>query len=223
MSGSLNDKVTMETYRQVSRFIKPGDSVQVIQFSSFNKDGFTNVEFKGRTDFPLSEDSRDHIRKSQLLNFDKCLKDQHQFFLARIGVALKESFSPQENTDFSEVITALVDISKQIVSIADADEKVVLLVSDMLENSASTTFYHRCSVRNINAKKELDNVIARDELGNFDNARVYIMGAGLLPGGQNYLSSKKMKLVEQFWSGYFSQSSADLKGFGKPLLLAQFK
>lgn len=67
MSASLNEKVMVETYNQISRFVKSGDSVQIVQFSSYNKDGFTNVAFKGKTDIPLSRENRDYIRKSQLL------------------------------------------------------------------------------------------------------------------------------------------------------------
>ncbi|MEZ8142077.1 hypothetical protein A1OO_19090 [Enterovibrio norvegicus FF-33] len=223
MSASLNDRIMQETYGQISRFIRPGDSIQIIQFSSYNKDGFTSIALKGKTDMPLSKDSRDEVRKSQLAKFDKCLKDQKRYFLAKTGFALKDSFSAQENTDFTEVLAALRDISTQIVKNSNAKDKVVLLISDMLENSASTSFYQRGSVRTIDPKKEIDQVIDRSELGDFAGARVYVMGAGLLPGGQSYVSSTKMNAIERFWSGYFSESNSDLRGFGKPLLLTQFQ
>lgn len=222
MSGSLNEKVMVETYNQISRFVRSGDSVQIVQFSSYNKDGFTNVAFKGKTDLPLSKENRDYIRKSQLASFDKCLNDQHQFVLAKIGATLQESFAPQENTDFTEVIASVAEISSQIISVSTAEDKVVLLISDMLENSSATSFYHRGSVRMINSQQEVDNVIDRNEFGQFGGARIYVMGAGLLPGGQSYVSSQKMKAIEQFWSQYFAQSNGQLRGFGKPLLLSQF-
>nr|WP_269809250.1 hypothetical protein [Enterovibrio nigricans] len=142
--------------------------------------------------------------------------------MAKIGATLQESFAPQENTDFSEVISSVAEISNQIVSASTAADKVVLLISDMLENSSAVSFYHSGSVRMINPQQELDNVMSRNELGQFGGARIYVMGAGLLPGGQSYVSSQKMKSIEQFWSQYFAQSNGELRGFGKPLLLSQF-
>lgn len=57
----------------------------------------------------------------------------------------------------------------------------------------------------------------------FGNADIYIIGTGVLPGGQSYFSTQKMKQLQTFWQGYFQQSNAKLLGFGRPTLLSQMQ
>ncbi len=223
MSSSLNDNIMRESYNQILRFIQPGDSVQIVQFSSLQKDGFTNVAFKGKTELPLPKASRDHVRKSQLAQFDKCLVNQKAFFSNSIGQQLKNSFVAQQATANTEMIGSLRDIGNDIVKRSMAERKVVLIISDMLENSETTSFYAKGSVRSIEPSSELNLVTQSKFLSDFSGADIYVMGAGLLPGGEHYVSSQKMGLIETFWQGYFSKSNGNLRGFGKPMLLSQFR
>lgn len=105
-----------------------------------------------------------------------------------------------------------------------AQHKIVLLVSDMLENSSVTSFYANQAVRQINADKELKLVADNQLYGDFGGARVYVIGAGLLaedakhPKGI-YRSTQTMQALSKFWTGYFQKSNAELVEFGQPALL----
>lgn len=223
MAHSLHDNMKSEMYQQIKRFLEPGDAVQMVQFSSFYNDGYTNIAFQGKTDLPLAPEQRDHVRKSQLAKLDKCLKKQSVFFVNKIGQTLKDSFVAQETPTNTELIGTLSDIASQIVANSSAKRKVVLLVSDMLENSDITSFYGNGRIRTIDPQKELALVSQKSMFADFANADIYIIGTGVLPGGQSYVSTQKMKQLQTFWQGYFQQSNAKLLGMGRPMLLSQMK
>jgi len=94
----------------------------------------------------------------------------------------------------------------------------------MLENSSVSSFYANQGVRLLNPEKELMRV-ANDQLfGDFGGARVFVIGAGLLPDETNqtkgaYRSTQTMQVLARFWSEYFHKSNADLSEFGQPALL----
>ena len=61
-------------------------------------------------------------------------------------------------------------------------------------------------------------------LGDFAGARVYVIGAGVMPEGDTkkggvYRDPKTMDALAKFWALYFKASNADLAGFGQPALL----
>ena len=223
MSSSLNTSVMKESYQQIIRFIQPGDRVQIIHFSSLQQDGYTNVSFKGKTDIPLLSSHRAEIKKSHLKKLDQCLQNQKVYFSNHIGKELKESFQPQKATSHSEIVGSLQDISNSILKNATAKRKIVLIISDMLENSEFTSFYASGSVKTIKPTSELKKIIDNKQFSDFNSADIYVKSAGLLPGEKNYVSSHKMSKIEKFWQLYFSKSNGQLRAFGKPMLLDQFK
>ena len=88
-----------------------------------------------------------------------------------------------------------------------------------------------------NAEDDLDNRAAETRsraarmIGDFGNARVFVLGAGLLQenaGGKNkdsgvYRNPKTVSLLRQFWETYFTASHAKLVEFGAPALLSPVK
>ncbi|OLQ94567.1 hypothetical protein BIY21_08780 [Vibrio ponticus] len=223
MAHSLAQDIKSELYQSVKRFIQPGDKVQLVEFSSFAQDSFTKVAFNGQLDTQLSDDSRSEIKKSVLKSLDKCLVKQHNFMLSKVGIALKTAFEPQDKPTNTELIGTLTDISNQVLAQSTAKRKVVLLVSDMLENSDITSFYKSNQTRVINPQQELERVAASQMFANFNQADVYVIGTGVIPGNQQYISAQKMNKLEQFWKGYFKQSNSTLLGFGKPMLLGDIR
>ena len=118
----------------------------------------------------------------------------------------------------SDIIKSLNDIAKHIIQKSSAKEKVILLVSDMIEHSSITTFYKQGNIKKIDVSKELDKVKKSGHLANFDQAKVYVIGAGTI-GKKGYRDAKTLKMLTTFWEQYFSQTQAQLQAFGTPMLL----
>ncbi|UUM31914.1 hypothetical protein [Vibrio japonicus] len=223
MAHSLAQDIKSELYKSLTRFIQPGDKVQLVEFSSFAQDSYTKVVFKGQLDAPLSQDNRNYIKKSALKAFDKCLDKQHKFMISKVGIGLKGAFEPQDKPTNTELIGTLSDISNQVLGNSDAKRKVVLLISDMLENSDITSFYKNNRTRVIDAQSEIQKVSSAQMFANFNAADVYVVGTGVIPSSNQYVSAQKMNHLESFWKSYFEQSNARLLGFGKPMLLSDIR
>jgi hypothetical protein len=146
--------------------------------------------------------------------------------LAAIGDTIQQSSSDLAKSD---VIGSLTETSR-IVKVSQTPRRIVLVVSDMLENSSISSFYANNSVRKIDPVKELKAVEANSLFGDFGGASVFVMGAGLIPEDLPGNGSKKVKIqyrdpktliaLKQFWSDYFVRSNAKLEEFGMPALLA---
>jgi len=118
----------------------------------------------------------------------------------------------------SDILKSLNDITKHIIAPSQAKEKVVLLVSDMMEHSFITTFYSNGSLKKVNTKKEMGKVEKSGYMANFSGAKVYVIGAGMV-GKKSYRDSNTLKALTSFWEAYFKSSHANLQAIGTPMLL----
>lgn len=162
--------------------------------------------------------------------FDACIKGQYGYgiklALDAVGKALQASSADLAKSD---VISSLTEVS-HLVKENPVKNKKILLVSDMLENSTISSFYAKNAVRKIDAAKELKVVEGNNLFGDFADAGVYVMGAGMMPeqrGTQNksvlYRDPKTLAALKSFWEGYFSHSNGKLQEFGSPELLSAIK
>ncbi len=124
----------------------------------------------------------------------------------------------------SDVLASMKSIST-LVQNSKARNKVVLVVSDMLENSSISNFYadKGLSIRKIDPSKEMKLVEENQLLADFGGARFYVIGAGLLAEDvkktKNYRDPKTMQTLASFWKTYLEKSKAQLMEFGQPALL----
>lgn len=208
----------------VRPFLKPGNAFSVTQFSAFTQGHYTDVLVSGKLDTVLTKTARDDVSKLVLNKFDQCMTAQPRLAGQLLGGAMKSAFG-DSSSDIakSDVYASLKDISGKVRQSA-AQHKVVLLASDMLENSSVTSFYTKQAVRQIDPKKELKLVADNQLFGDFGGARVYVIGAGLLaedakhPKGV-YRSTQTMQALSRFWGEFFQKSNAELVEFGQPALL----
>lgn len=208
----------------VRPFLKPGNAYSVTQFSAFIQSHYTDVLVSGKLDPALTKVTRDDVSKPVLNKFDQCMAIQPRLAGQSVGRAMRAAFEGSgSDIAKSDILAALKDISGKVRKSA-AQRKVVLLASDMLENSSVTSFYSKQVVRQINHEKELKLVADSQLFGDFGGARVYVIGAGMLaedakhPGGV-YRSSQTMQALFRFWAEYFKKSNAELIEFGQPALL----
>ncbi|MCG3884861.1 hypothetical protein I3271_09180 [Photobacterium leiognathi] len=225
MANTLDNSIKTELFENIKRFIKQGDIIEVIDFSSYSGSSYTKVSFKGQLDTSLDDDNRNYIKKSVLRKYDRCLKEQHIYAIKKLAKTMSNSFKPEEKSSNTELIGTLRDVSTQLLAGSHVKKKVVVLISDMLEHSDTMSFYSSNRIRQIDASKELAKIEQKGLLSNFANSNIYIVGAGTLPQKykSQYVSSKKMDALEKFWTGYFEKSNGRVKEFGKPMLLTDIQ
>jgi hypothetical protein len=220
----LDDTLKQSVANQIRPFLVPGDGFSVLVFSAYTQGKYTQSLVTGQLDFPLSVVQRNDVSKVVLAKFDQCMSRQPAVAAQAIGGALRAAFEGSSGEIAkSDVFASLKDISAKVRQ-SKATEKVVLLVSDMLENSSVTSFYANQAVRKIEPDKELKLAVDNQLIGDFGDARMYVLGAGLLndDGRKNkaaYRDPKTMQALSSFWKSYFDKSKARLMEFGQPALL----
>lgn len=212
---------------QIGPWLQPGNSVTLFAFSAYTQGYFTRRLVHAELSPPLEAALRDETGKALLGKFDQCLAFQAKSVRTVITDALRSAFG-QGGPDIakSDVLASLRDISKQVHA-AHAQRKLVLLASDMLENSSISSFYHRQAVRRIEPAQELARVTQQNLVPDFGGADVYILGAGLVADDQRakgvYRDPQTMRMLESFWRQYFEQGHARLVEFGAPALLGRIQ
>lgn len=205
-------------------FLQPGNAYSVTQFSAFTQGHYTDVLVNTKLDHALDTDARNDIGKNQLAKYDQCMAIQNPNAAKLAGAALRKAFSgSSSDVAKSDVLGSLKDIAGKVKQ-SNAKQKVVLLASDMLENSSISSFYAKQAVRQIDPQKELKLVADNQLFTDFGGAKVYVIGAGLLTADAKqakgvYRDPKTMAALQQFWRAYFDKSNAKLVEFGQPALL----
>jgi len=205
--------------------LAPETAVTILTFSAFIGDRYADLAFSGTLDRLPSQDERDNIPKVKLKDLDRCLQAQQQFAVSKVAETMMSGFGkPTDTIARSDILSTLKDISSNIIAASPAQQKDVLLISDMLENSSITSFYARNAVKAIDPKVELAKV---GSVGNFGGAKIYVAGAGsIITTGkkqvETYRDPKTMDALETFWREYFARSNATVVVFGKPSLMGRF-
>ena len=219
-------EIKRSVHRQVHSFMQSGDRITLIKFSAFIANNYTDVVLKGQLDRALNSDARHDISKKLLKRFDSCMKKQKTHVKKTIDQKLAATFGHEDlNIPKTELVGNLSGLGESVVSRSDASRKVVLLFSDMLENSDVSSFYQNGSLRKINADAEIIKFKKEGLLGDWGQAEVYVIGAGLLPAkyANSYRSENKLRPIKKFWEHYFQRSNAQLLGWGQPALLEQIQ
>jgi hypothetical protein len=209
----------------IKPFLIPNYGFSVISFSAYVQGHYIEVLTSGKLDASLDTAQRNDISKPVLAKFDQCMARQPQQAAQSVGGALRTAFEgTSSQIAKSDVLASIKAISSKVRS-SNARNKVVLIVSDMLENSSVSSFYadKGTSVRKIDPTKELKLVDDNQLLADFGGARVYVIGAGLLSDDSNkskrYRDPKTMQALSAFWTSYFEKSNGELVEFGQPALL----
>ena len=176
----LDDVLKQSVANQIRPFLTAGNGFSVLVFSAFTQGKYTQLLTSGQLDHPLPTEQRSDVSKPRLAKFDHCMAQQSAQAMQAVGGALRTSFDGTSgDIAKSDVLASLKDISSKVRQ-SHASERVVLLVSDMLENSSVSSFYSNQAVRKIDPDHELKLVQSNQLIGNFGGARLYVLGAGLL-------------------------------------------
>jgi len=220
----LDEKLQASVLENTWGVLAANSAYVVASFSAFSQGRYTEVLSAGVLEPPFPEKDRDSTSVRLLVAFDGCMKGQLAWARKRAVDAIKKSFaaaSPELTK--SDILAALKDMSS-LVKASRAKDKVLFVVSDMLENSSVTSFYAgNAKVRSIEPNKELAAAERAGLVGDFGGARVFVLGAGIIgPAGDSkasYRDPKTMRDLREFWLKYFEKSGAALGQFGQPALL----
>ncbi|MDB5762228.1 MAG: hypothetical protein JWQ21_1223 [Herminiimonas sp.] len=225
----LDMTLRQEVADNVKPFLVGNHGFAILTFSAFSQGRYVQVVTSGKIEGGIPEQARNDISKPLLSKFDSCLKKQPQQAMQVVGNALRSAFDgASTQLAKSDVMASFKAISSKVKNLP-AKEKIVLIVSDMLENSSVSSFYtdKGASVRKIDPIKEMKLATDNDLLGDFGGAKVYVIGTGLLPDdatkAKKYRDPKTMQALASFWKNYFEKSDGKLVELGQPALLSPIK
>lgn len=213
------------------RLIQPGSAFVIASFSSFSQGRYLEVKSAGTLEAPIDAAPREDISVKVLRGFDACMAGQANFGRQSAAAAINKALTAgSPDLAKSDIMAGLRELSARVKQ-SPARDKIVFLVSDMLEHSTVSSFYATKNVRVIEPAVELKKAKEAQVVGDFGGARVFVLGAGLVQenaGGKNkdsgvYRSPKSMGLLRQFWESYFDASHAKLVEFGAPALISPIK
>lgn len=224
----FDEKLQNSIFENTWGYLGPNSAYTVVSFSAFAQGRYTEVVSAGTIEAPLSDRDRDATNQRLLKTFDVCMKSQEAWAKKHAIEAIKKSLAAA-STDLakSDILAALKDVSARIKE-SPAKQKVLLMASDMLENSSVSSFYaSNTRVRTIDPAKELAAAERANLIGDFGSARVFVIGAGLIgPAGNSkasYRETPAMNALADFWTHYFEKSHAVVAQFGRPALLQPIK
>ena len=224
----LDDQLKQSVAEQVRPFLSKGNGFSVLVFSAFTQGKYTQLLTSGQLDHAMPDALRSDVSKPVLGKFDQCMTRQAGLAGQAVGGALRSAFEGSSGEIAkSDILASLKDIAGKVRQ-SKATDKVVFLVSDMLENSSVSSFYSNQSVRKIEPSKEMKLAVEGNLIADFGGARVFVLGAGLLSDDAtkkkaSYRDPKTMLALASFWKTYFGKSNAELIEFGQPALLNQIK
>ncbi len=219
----LDKNLMIYTYKNMMHFIKNGYAVTIASFSSNSNGKYTDVAYAGKLETLLPENAKHDIAKKVLRKYQGCMNGQYKYAKKKATKALVRTLKgANKKLPHSDILKSLDDIAKHIIKPSSAQEKVVLLVSDMIEHSSITSFYSKGSLKKINTEKEMEKLKKSGYIADFSGVKVYVIGAGMV-GKKSYRDSKSLKTLTSFWETYFQVTNAKLQAIGTPMLLEDVK
>lgn len=240
-SMALDDALKSKLFSVTESLIKPGVQFSILQFSAQTQGRYLTQKAGGVIEQSPNDSVRRSISVRKLKNFDNCLASQESYG-RRLAVDAEKAILNQNpgKAGLSEIISSATEASRILGKTSGTPNKILLIVSDMLENSATAKFRDANCMLKINPSSEIIKISTQKLLGDFGGASVYVLGAGKLGGAckstltgtrgvlQSFWhyplntkpsSPQALQVLESFWQSYFQKSNAKLVEFGKPMLL----
>lgn len=211
----------------VNRLLGPGSKFVVAKFSAFSQGRYQSVIHTGIIEYPLTHSESQNVPMNKLPAIRGCLKDQKAYAIQLADKSLNKVMKGAKSSlDHSDILAAVKHVAPVIRS-DEAKDKVLLLVTDGLENSSVMTFYRNHGIARVHVKQALKKVKQQGMVGDLGGARVYVIGGGLMPPSKRgnraerdgYRDPVTMSHLKAFWRGIFQASNATLKEFGEPALV----
>lgn len=203
-----------------SEAIQPSTEVAIYTFSAFSQGEYFTRVFSAKVEDQLSEKDRYTLPKKALKIYDRCLSQQKPAVVFQTESKIDNAMNgARADLAKSDIMYSLSQVAKDIKQ-NQASEKYLFLFSDMLENSAVTSFYYKNKVKQVDIDKEISIVEKAGMFADFGGAKIYVMGAGILSekGKKKgvYRDPNTLQALNLFWKEWFKRSNARLIEFGMP-------
>ncbi len=210
-----------ESYRKLQNFITPGTAYHLVTFSANAAGRYASVLIDAEIDTPLDNDTRYDISKKLLATLDACQKKQGLLAKKALGQGLLKAFTGASmELPHSEIMGNLANISRSLTAQSSIDDKYLVIISDMIENSDILSFYKTGSLEKAGTSNDMTKYVNAGLVGDWHGAKVYVIGGGYAPDG-SYWSSSQLKALRDFWTRYFDTANAKMMEFGTPSLLGE--
>ena len=222
---AFDDRLVGNIQKAVADYL--GDepvAVRVASFSALSQGNYTTFEYAGEAEREPTDTMRGKTGMRALEKLERCLAEQHGELSRQVETAVDGAVK-RGSGDFqnSEIMASLAQLSDAVRQ-SKASDKMVLVASDMLENSSAASFYAHSNIRMIDWQAELQKAASQRLLGDFGGAQVAVIGAGLLPADartQDVRNTEALNNLRTFWENWFTNSKAELDDthYGQPDLL----
>jgi hypothetical protein len=218
----VDDNLMAKFSHIANQALRPNSEVRVYTFSAFSQGQYFTQVLDAQLDGALSDDQRYTLPKKTLKIYDQCVAQQQpavsHHLQKSLDLAMRGARADLAKSDILDSLKQVAETLKQ----SPASTKNLLVFSDMLENSAITSFYAKNTVRTIDVEQELQRVEKANLLADFGGTNVYIMGAGLVSEKGHskgvYRDPKTLQALNLFWQEWFKRSNAQVIEFGTPEL-----
>ncbi|MBE0496917.1 MAG: hypothetical protein IBX45_10930 [Campylobacterales bacterium] len=206
--------------RNVSALIKQGAVINIIGFSTYTSTHHTSLKLTERISRPLRENELYNLRVKGVGEYEKCINTKQEFLKQKALAVLEGMYRPKEQeVAKSDILWSFQNISQNAIKPSPFSTKVVLIVSDLLENSSVTSFYKKGDLRKIESENELRRVEAEKLFGAFEGSFIFVIGAGAVDVGKSaYRDHHTLQALRNFWETYFERSGGTLIAMGMPIL-----
>jgi len=228
-SVGFDDNIKNRVIVQVNNWLKSNRYIEIAGFSSAVKGRYFEVVTSGRLDADADEHYLNNLKRSDLIKYQKYHRKQHVVARQQVNKAIRAVFDASESSiPHSDIILSIKNYSLHIKK-DNVKRKVLLILSDMFENSSLTSFYKNGAIKNIVPEDELKKMITRKMIPEFSqDVTVYVMGMGFYWGGEGakseeYLDPERSNNLKVFWENYFTASNAVIGEIGCPLMHGSIK
>lgn len=217
----FNDKLKNSIVNKVKSVVREGVAISIYKFSQLSHSKYPEKVKRFVLEKGISEYEDNENKRSKIKKLKKCLKKQNIYVNQNIDNVLNKTFRQKDKKlQNSDIFVSLQYISENAIASSRIKNKIVLIASDMLENSTYTSFYANGKLKNIDKDKELKLVEKEDLLGDYGDASIYVSGAGIVDVESNKLRDhKELRNLNRFWKKYFQKSNGRLVEFSYANLL----
>lgn len=212
----FSQKIRKNAIVNIFGLLKPKTMVNLFTFSEYVKG--KNISLIDRYYFngDLSKDQRYELGKKKIRIFNECFNSQTSGLQRKLASDLLDNFKDDNiSSSKSEILYTLRKISRKAIKRSRTKQKIVILLSDMLENSNYTSFYGG-KLKNLDIDKHMKIISSNRLLGDFDGADVIVIGAGVVDK-ESYRDGKDLDKLEALWEEYFEKSKGNLVTFEQEL------
>ena len=152
-----------------------------------------------------------------LEDYDACVSNRRETLEAALTTQIDTAFGQYDkDAERSGIVAALKSFSERFEG-DDAQSRILILASDMLENSGGLSFYSSKSGVSV-APGSLDGLVAKGRIPQWKGVDVVIVGSGLIPSDvKAFRNEDDLDRLDSFWRGYFDKAGAKQVEIGHPI------